>query len=306
MGLSDGERYCNTVYCISELSKIDKFTNSYLKNFNTILKSLWRKFLAESCNDTYWLFGSASNSDYIDEGLFAIAMKNAYSELDLGKKEEDLFVSDPHQPNAINSLEKFNKEKANIFKIFRLTESYFYSANRYKDKFSKSLKPLTDKICDLQSLCYEQFSKDKDYLKAWMTEVIFYKIFVDNDEDCVKKIFKKNGFYNYIRIDKINDLFIWKTFKRYQRINDKDRSSMDRLMVVLEFVKKAFYYDYMHTEMFELIESHNENNSDDKIDLETVKKFCAKIISDYNKKEDSKNRKSRKSKRYCNLTDQFV
>src|SRR6266705_7098865 len=194
MGLSDEERYNNIIEIINEFKSMDPFTDYYLKVFNKPIKDLWFSLLGKTHNGAHWVVGSASTDNTIHGmSIFGALMLQAKSNIDWKKKPEvdldpDVIkffnYKDMYSPNAVKLLQTgHGSEQSNVFKIFRLTESYFYYANRYDDEFSAKFSNLTKDICELQGLCYNAFKSDEVYLKAWLIESIFTKLLTYDEKD---------------------------------------------------------------------------------------------------------------------------
>jgi len=324
MGLSDEERYSGIAYVVDELSSLKPFRQYEFEAFNPILQSLWLAFLGESSNGTHWLLGSDSHQNKLDGlGLFSAAMMRAKSELledvvfqkddqdDDGEDDEEDDPSDAwlkyqkeFAPDALkflsdqrdNSAIRPNEDR-DVFFIYRMTENYFYRANRYPDEFAEKLRPLTDKMCQLQGLCYHAFSTNPVFLKAWMAGNIFEKILTYDSKDMVNQWFKKYCLHHYVSLDNLDNQFIWDTFKQYQKENPNLQS---RFEVVLKFVGRQYHYKDSHEDLFKMIEEHNKG-AEEKIDLDKIKALCQEN-ADKHTKYEKEMREGYSS--YCHLTEQ--
>src|ERR1700748_3301858 len=308
MGLSDEERYNNIVEIVNQLKMIETFNNYDLIKFNKPLKNLWYNLLRKTNSSAHWFAGSSStNSTISGMSLFGSAMIQAKDNFlnsqktihdNLNPNIKKFFVyRDNYLPNTSKLLQV---EESNVFKIFRLTESYFYYCNRYDDVFSKKLTHLTKFICELQGLCYNTFKHNDIYLKAWMAENILDKIITYNENCIVNSWFMNDNIYHDIKLNNVTTKWLYYIFRTTQF---KNLSSEKRLTIILTMCRKNFNYTHNHKSLFELIKKHNIKSSEDKINLELIEKICLGIIKLY---ERSKEEEAKEYGRYkfCYLTNQ--
>lgn len=310
MGLSTEERYNNIVSIVNELKNIESFTEHDLKPFNKVLKNLWFYLLGNTNNSAHWILGSNSSASTITGmSLFGTTMIHARDNIE---PHDDILDNAPADvkkyfeyrdnfiPNAIKLLESYNtKEKSNVFKIFRLSESYFYLVNRYDDNFSKQLIPLTKKICELQGLCYNEMQDKENYIKAWMMECLLDKIIDYDESNIVNQWCMNNNMHHNFGLHKIEYKNLYLLFQELQFKNTL--SSEKRLLAILLMIGKSFHYKHDHEELFKLINKHNIENVKDKINLSKIKKTCDNSIK-LKEKYDIEQKKE--SFKYCHLTRQ--
>jgi hypothetical protein len=315
MGLSDNERYNGIVGCVNELSKIEPFLTHELKSFNKILSGLWGNLLSRSGNSTHWILGSAASQNYIgDCSIFAAAMQSAKDKLDLSNDDDDddsvnadslEYYIDNFIPTAIDLLKSSGGhecragEYSDVYKIYSYTETYFYYANRYEDKLSEKLLPLSNEFSKLQGLCYEQFSTNPVYLKAWMTSCILDKVVSYNGGDTIMNWFKDNHIHHNISIKNTSDKDLFDMFSKFQLLKTNSVSSNERTITIMTLMGSSFSYEHQHKKLLELIKSHNKKFKDDPIELEVIEQLCNKAVDDYNKK----NSQQTSHIQYCNLTE---
>ena len=317
MGLSDRERLAGVFHAVKDLYRVDRFSGYDSFNdherFNTLLDSVWSTMLRRSSNGGYWFAGGSLDSNHFsDMSLVSIAFANACAEdrdqireiieenSDEEEKERYDWITN-FLPTQYKLLKNKDSEAANVLHIFRITEQYFYAANRYDDALAKKLAPLTDIVATLQSLCMYRFSQQRIYADSWMTEQVLEKCLGHlSPNDLVSKWAREEHLHHDIRIHPDHDV-LFETFKKWQNRHYKP-SSNERLMFLLSIVGDKLHYHHQQTKLFVAICKHNEANESDKFDLEAVSTQLAKIFA--NHQENEKDIFTRPD--YCSFTQQDI
>lgn len=329
MGLSDGERYNGIICAIHRMSQIH-FEKSWTDNptkLNKLIDKLWPAFRGCTSNNNHWIIGSDSDSSYFPEVSFLgsafslarakmLANKDAppfpFSSLpddatDEQKEAQEKRVDSyeffsEYKPTAISLLEKEGKNEANIYKLLKDTESYFYFTNRYRDKFSRKLKNVTEIVAKIQGILWDEFSEHPVYFKAWMADQILDKVILDFcDNDIVADWFKHDCLHHHISMREVSDRYVYDTFKKIQARPNVTLPAHRRVVIMLRFLGKDFYYEHQHKALIKMISTWNEKYPNNQVKIDIIKKMCkdAKEAHDADLKE-------RDYSEYCNVTEQEI
>lgn len=307
MGLSNGERFngvCDVVSAMAEL----RFSEYNVISLNKVLRKLWSSLLASNSNGSYWFAGGSLDNNHLDEvGLITAAFTSATNDqkplnaeyAKLAENNPWWKFRDDYLPNGQKLLGD-DRDRGKLYKLFRMTESYFYYANRYSDKLSKRLQPTSRLVADIQGFCYKVFSNDPLYMYAWMMENILDRVFPHNADMLTDWMIKQNLHHDFVVDHNTDGKMVMELFKETQKTL-LSLSSQRRIEIALKLMGRRYQYQHQYDQLYKMIEVHNKNkqNKKDKIDLEVIKSLCnaCKQMHDENKKET-------KYRAYCYLTQQ--
>lgn len=256
MGLSDGERYRNIAHIISELSTLPRFEEYGHGSLNPILDRLWFDFLGRSSNGLHWLRGSASGASHLDEcSLLGVEFKAALVKYESPEhRTTPIYWAMEYKPDADHLLES-GSENARIWRIVRLIESYFYSANRYEDEFSAGLEMVTRSICELRGKCFSVLKSNPIFAVAWMMQAIIDRCFPYDDDDLLTSCGAAFNWQHCLRASGQDPQEVRRIFKRYQFA---DITTHGRLCVILQWAGRRFHYEHQHHDLVERIRAWNQ------------------------------------------------
>jgi hypothetical protein len=314
MGLSDQERYAGVIACVNELYNIPRFKEYEFKGINRFLKSLWEDLFYQSGNSMHWIVGSSTSSGRIQaQDCLGASFIAASSEFISESQERTIPEDYPHKevaqyldyycPKASSLLEHVGAEYANLWKIFQLTESIFYYLNRYPgDEFACRLRKVSKTISNIQGYCYKIFSTHQEFLQAWMLGNLFNQILKEDSKDVVTKIFMKQNFHHYVRINNLSLKETYSLFKRYQSRKVQMATNI-RMQLVLKLVGSDNQYPHIHKKIMEEVVEYNKKHTKDKkelVDVEMVKRLCAASLREQKKFQKIPHHT------YCDLTGQEI
>lgn len=306
MGLSDSERMGGVFACVSELSDMaDKFAGHFVaaEKFNSLLDSLWPALLSSGKNRGHCFLGGSLDNEYGAEislitAAFSRVMPDNNEQLKFNyEKQPNHAWKDEFLPRGVDLLlERESNEIALVFKVYRITESFYYFANRYADNFADALKSVCDVVAKIQGACYSEFARNPIYMLAWMSQHILNEIIPWDENDVVTTICRTEHLHHDMSLDEDLKEFIINTFKKIQQ--GKTLSSQERIEILFAFLGHRFYSEHSHKALYKLVEAHNKKNKTDKISLNRVKELCAK-----SKKARDEHEKNNKFWRYCHITN---
>jgi hypothetical protein len=328
MGLSDEERiagiYHSTSTIVREANYILKELEGveYRYDFkdieelaNYIKDNAWKTLLKGQSNSLYWIMGAESLGDVLNEkslldcAIISATQKEGNSPIhpeDFSKEEEQtwnrcqFFIDTLTPKNIIN-----NPIKGSIYTINEHIENILYRINRYGDKLSKSLSGYEDFISNIRGKLFEIFKNDKDFIKTYLIDKIFNKIFKpyigcgwDRNAECIfSKWFVSKNIHHSVRLisdyyaeeNSIQNLLdIWKEIQF-----KKDIKQADKFNYCLKIVGERFHYDHEHKQLLEYLKKN-------KISTKKIAPILNNIKSKH-KKTEEKNR-VKYSTKFCYLT----
>lgn len=303
MGLSDNERFSNAYNIVNALTDIKSKINSYrayrdtyLVNYEHVLpllEDLWPSLRSRSGNSLFWLAGGEFSRMLLpeDNSFLAAAFQNHL----FNDYEDDIettanYVSRYSASNLSGEplcltrwLDDYLRP---VVDIFDLTESYFYSVNRYPgDTLSVAFNETSNLISKIQGWCFENFSRCDKFMLAWMSDHLFTVVLSYNDDDGITNWFKSCNMHHNVRLGKASKDYIVSNFRKAQR--QEKFNSHERLEIILTYAGDRFHYNHEHQKLYKFIESHNKNNPKDKINLNKIKKMCNMATKQKEKKETS-------------------
>lgn len=272
MGLSDGKRYAQVAGVVDHLARLPRFQDYGHTGLNQLLDRLWSDFIGGTSNGGHWIMGSESGADHLAEcsllgAAFAQARGSALRGAGVASAEWSPAPSAwRDQQRVADALTYLVGEERQVLEVLRACEGYFYAANRYEDKLSAALAPLTKTVSDLRGLVHHLTATNPVYAVAWMLQTIADRCFRHDDHDPVTTAGARFNWHHDLRADGQDFAAVYALFKRYQfaRVGALGgvgaalpMRAEDRLATVLALVGRRFHYAHMHRELAQIIRAHN-------------------------------------------------
>jgi hypothetical protein len=194
MGLSNEERMSGIYFNVHHLTLLgyhitdDSPVDKKLKHE---LECLWPDVLNHQSNTAHYLLGSSSSHIVTDEVYtpWGIAISNSLQNLASYKKQDNDINMDLldyfDKYLSIHSL--LSCESQHIFSIYTLTENLTYYLRRYDDDFLKEFSILNDRISTIQGICFNIFTHNDEFTRAYLTNRIMHTILFESQYDILNE-----------------------------------------------------------------------------------------------------------------------
>lgn len=282
MGLSDGERVDGIFHTINKLTQLGrklKPENEFHKIIKRYINRLWPAALADKGNGAFWFFGGELSSNYLREKSL---VKAAFSEvIDSAKKDDSFGYIEDSQKDVLDYFDKYAPDmvslltgaKSVVMEVYLTTETFMYYANRYRDELSKAVKKVRDLVAKIQGECFEEFSRNPDYVMAYMGHHIFEKVIptiYPNKDDLIVRWAKGSHLHQSIHIPFDGREQVCEVFREVRK--SAKIPMMKRVEAVLLFLKDGDYtFSYGFRDFYKFIAEHNEKYPNDLVDIDRVK-----------------------------------
>ena len=262
MGLSDEERQIGLYHCLNRLNDwVKDWENPYydrqtMRKISTariinLVKKTWHAFLGKQSNGGHWIFGSSSTNSITTEtpnSPWEIAITGHLEPIAKDILEPDRFKWPEKEFDVLEfafipNLLKENERR--VFQIYRETENIIYYLRRYQDKFCFNLKELNKLISDIQGECFQQFTNNSDFAKAYLVyeiiKILYDNYYCEEKQDVITKLLISNTLHHDIMRTgmKLNLPELAKI--HIDLINNKQ----NRVLVILALCDSIYQYNHI-------------------------------------------------------------
>ena len=190
MGLSDPERVKGLYFDIQKMYDqlpLLKGAESRYKYDRIIelVEGLWHAFLGVNHNDSHWILGSSASNVVKWDSLspWGVALSSQCDGV-LSEKEDPLETP----KDTFDAFEGFlnvegllrsagGNENMAVYLIYAWSEQSVYHLRRYEDELLKGYKNLDRQLSDIQGECFDFFSKDEVFPKAYILNKICKELY---------------------------------------------------------------------------------------------------------------------------------
>jgi len=314
MSLSDEERFSNIVWTTKHLvelkNQIDEsirndphiYPEDTLERLSSLIDSAWHLVVGDISNGAHWILGSSACNKVNEQSLWGIAVLHHIEENRPQNKEQEermqKFEDDNFDPldgflDVYGLLYSVEPGHAMVFKAYALTENGVYAVRRYQDEFSAQYEKFSKLMSDIQGVCFEDFSGNEIFSKAYLANEIFQIIYsqhYNNPHKVVREIaLKQCWHHNLSRIMKVQEVSFDQIMQWHKDLYEKtfDGYCTDInlvLRIAMEIMGRRYHYKHIFQEMQTMLKDTKD------VDMNALQKLFERneMLHDTKEKEDQK------------------
>ena len=284
MGLCDEERFEGAVRVVNELTELsDQLHKTMLHDSKLaqLVDELWPALLSRSGSASFWLTGSALNSEYIDgKSLWGVALQEGVEPEEAERFDDGIVEYLYRYTPTIDKIADggySGLRTSLVIQVYAAVEAGFYYINRYpNDEFAKAVSPLADLFARIHGECYRQMSGNESFLEAHYRNQLIKKALPYLDVDFVSTWWRQHNLHHDIRNDR--GIPVEELGRLWAEVQGKDKLPPEkRLLITLTLVGRSYHYEHQHKERLEMLQKHNKKaKKTDQISIAKVKKALAR------------------------------
>jgi hypothetical protein len=273
------------------MHKLPRFKDYSYLHLNPLLDKLWPAFLRGNSNSFHWFAGSDSSSDRFDDQSLLLCAFRSGSPQPSSETSKDW--RSEYLPDAAKLLQG---EDAQVWKLLRCIEAYYYAVNRYPgDTFAVQMRETTDLVSTIRGELHSLLQAQK-FAIAWMMQSLCEDIFPWDDDDLLTAAGEEFCWHHDLRVEGQDYETVFKWFKKWQFAADVGAAERLRCLLVL-VGRGRFFYPHQQEKLMSRVEEWNRRDGQEKrnvVDLNWLADTLAQHVEE--------RRNSGDYERFCNFT----